>query len=212
MGGGRFLPLLLLAFTSMTAMVTAANWVVIPNVERDSHVQSLGRYVVAKQNNPYVKFKKVVHAEMLDRGTEHYTYKLIIYLEEGIRRAYYFSEVLQDLGAPDQPPVLNIASFKPTSWPPKPNPKWVPVPINQRVWYLCSFAVRRYNTQKHASLRLWRVVDGQVLDRGTQHFTYHFTIRVWDRWVKKTYKVEVFEDLSAPRQPPVLNLGYFHQI
>ncbi|XP_049934139.1 uncharacterized protein LOC126410124 isoform X1 [Nymphaea colorata] len=211
--GRRFLPVLLVVLTSMAAMAAATNWVVVPNVEKDSHVQSLGKYVVDTQNNPYLKFIKVVYAEVLNRGTEHYTYKLVICLVEGTRTAYYSSEILQDLGAPNQPPVLNIASFNPTSYSPKPNPNWITIPNDGRAWNLCSFAVKRYNSQNHASLRLSEVVFGQMLDRGTEHFTYHFTIRVSDRYyVEKTYKIEVFQELSAPGQPLVLNLGYFQAL
>ncbi|CAN6441856.1 unnamed protein product [Victoria cruziana] len=208
----RFLPLLLVVLTSMAAMAAAANWVAVPNVEEDSHVQYLGRYVVEKQNNPYLKFIKVVHAEVLDRGTQHYTYKLIIFLEEGTSTAYYSSEILQDLGAPHQPPVLNIASFKPVSYWPKPNPTWITIPNDGRALNLCSFAVKRYNSQKHASLELLKVVYGQMLDRGTEHFTYHFTIKAMENYVQKTYQIEVFQDLSAPGRPPVLNLGYFNLV
>ncbi|CAN6441844.1 unnamed protein product [Victoria cruziana] len=209
---GRFLPLLLVVLTSMAALAAATNWVVVPNVEKDSHVQYLGRYAVDKQSNPYLKFKKVVHAEVLDRGTQHYTYKLIICLEEGTRTTYYSSEILQDLGAPHQPPVLNIASFNPISYWPQPSPNWVTIPNDGQAWNLCWFAVKRYNSQNHASLKLMKVVSGQMLDRGTQHFTYHFTIKVMENYVEKACEIEVFQDLSAPGHPPVLNLGYFNLV
>ncbi|CAN6441832.1 unnamed protein product [Victoria cruziana] len=189
----------------------SATWVVIPNVEKDSHVQSLGADAVAKQNNPYLKFVKVVHAEVLDRGAQHYTYRLAIRLVEGSQKKYYWSEILEDLGAPNQPPVLNIASFKPISGPAS-TPYWVAIPNVQKnlhVRSLITFAVERYNSQTHASFEFVDVLDGQFLDRGAKHSTYHLTIRVQDRYAVKKYKIEVFEDLATPGQPPVLNLGYF---
>ncbi|KAF3786267.1 hypothetical protein EJ110_NYTH25796 [Nymphaea thermarum] len=196
----------------MAAMVwAAATWVVIPNVDKDSNVQSLGAYAVAKQNNPYLKFIKVVRAEVLDRGTQHYTYRLAIQLVEGSQKKYYWSEILQDLGAPNQPPVLNIASFKPISGPAS-TPNWVTIPDVQKnlhVRSIITYAVERFNAQTQASFEFIDVLDGQLLDRGAKHYTYHLTIRVHDRYGVKKYKIEVFEDLNTPGQPPVLNLGHF---
>ncbi|CAN6441860.1 unnamed protein product [Victoria cruziana] len=206
------LPMLVVALSSVATMAAATNWVVIPNVEKEGLVQGMGSYVVEKQNNPHLKFIKVVHAEVLDRGSQHYTYELIICLEEGTRTRYYSSQVLQDLGGPNGPPVINVASFKPISDWPKSNPNWVTIPNDGRAWNLCFFAVKRYNSQNHASLKLLKVVRGQMLDRGTEHFSYHFTVKVLDHYVKKTYKIEVLQDLSAPGHPPVLNLGYFDRV
>uniref|UniRef100_A0A5K1B1U2 Cystatin domain-containing protein n=1 Tax=Nymphaea colorata TaxID=210225 RepID=A0A5K1B1U2_9MAGN len=119
---GRFFPFL--AITMMAAMALAATaypykpsgFVPVSHVEKDGHVQYLGEFTVKRyneQNHAYLKFIQVTEAQVLDRGTEHYTYKLVIKVHNGYAIKFYRSEILQDLSAPGHPPVLNIAYFMP---------------------------------------------------------------------------------------------------
>ncbi|XP_031481870.1 uncharacterized protein LOC116251634 [Nymphaea colorata] len=113
-----------LAITMMAAMALVATaypykpsgFVPVPHVEKDGHVQYLGEFAVEKYNeqkHAYLKFIQVTEAQVLDRGTEHYTYKLVIKVQDGYAIKFYKSEILQDLSAPGEPPVLNVAYFKP---------------------------------------------------------------------------------------------------
>ncbi|KAF3786265.1 hypothetical protein EJ110_NYTH25792 [Nymphaea thermarum] len=196
----------------MAIKATSLKWVIIPNVDKDSHAQDLGAFsvdVYNQQSRAYLKFLQVVEGEELDRGSEHYTYRLAIKVLDGIETRLYFSEVLQDLSAPSQPPVLNLGSFAPVSDFPR-LPTWSDIPDaanDERLHHLALFAVEIYNTENHAVLKLLQVVDGQVLDRGTDHYTYRLMIMVLDSYLVRYFTIEVFQDLSGPDQPPVLNLG-----
>ncbi|KAF3783252.1 hypothetical protein EJ110_NYTH18597 [Nymphaea thermarum] len=93
-----------------------SGFVPVPHVEKDGHVQYLGEFAVKRYNekkHAYLKFIQVTEAQVLDRGTEHYTYKLVIKVQNGYAITFYKSEILQDLSAPGKPPVLNVAYFTP---------------------------------------------------------------------------------------------------
>ncbi|XP_049932767.1 uncharacterized protein LOC116249885 isoform X2 [Nymphaea colorata] len=105
-----------MAFVAIARPYEPSGWVAVPNVEKDSHVQYLGKFAVTRYNEQtkaYLEFIKVTEAEVLDRGTEHYTYKLVIQVHDGYAVKSFKSEVLQDLSAPGQPPVLNLGYFMP---------------------------------------------------------------------------------------------------
>ncbi|CAN6448967.1 unnamed protein product [Victoria cruziana] len=92
------------------------------------------------------------------------------------------------------------------------HPPFVPVPraeTDEHVQYLGKFAVERYDEQTHAYLEFIQVMEAEVLDRGTEHYTYHLLMKVHDGHDFKLYKCVVLQDLSGYDEPPVLNLGYF---
>ncbi|KAF3783232.1 hypothetical protein EJ110_NYTH18562 [Nymphaea thermarum] len=106
-----------MAFVAIARPYEPSGWVTVPNVEKDSHVQYLGKFAVTrynKQTKAYLEFIEVTEAEVLDRGTEHYTYKLVIKVHDGYAVKFFKSEVFQDLSAPGQPPVLNLGYFIPS--------------------------------------------------------------------------------------------------
>ncbi|CAN6441834.1 unnamed protein product [Victoria cruziana] len=196
----------------MATTATSLKWVPIPNADKDAHAQVLGAFAVDvynQQNHAHLKFLQAVKREELDRGSEHYTYRLIIKVMDGSETRLYWCEVLQDLSAPSQPPVLNLGSFAPVSHLPW-FPTWSDVPDapnDRHLHHLALFAVEIYNKQNHAALKLLQVVGGLVLDRGTDHYTYHLMIMVLDNYLMRYFKIEVFQDLSGHGQPPVINLG-----
>ncbi|XP_049934417.1 uncharacterized protein LOC116256783 isoform X2 [Nymphaea colorata] len=166
----HFLLLHFLAATLMAIKATSLKWVIIPNVDKDPHAQDLGAFAVDvynQQSHAYLKFLQVVEGEELDRGSEHYTYRLAIKVLDDTETRLYWSEVLQDLSAPSQPPVLNLGSF--ASVPHLPwLPTWSDIPDaanDERLHHLALFAVEIYSTQNHAVLKLLQVVDGQCSRR-----------------------------------------------
>ncbi|KAF3783251.1 hypothetical protein EJ110_NYTH18595 [Nymphaea thermarum] len=104
-----------MAFVAIARPYEPSGWVTVPNVEKDGHVQYLGKFAVTRYNEQtkaYLEFIKVTEAQVLDRGTEHYTYKLVIEVHDGYAVKLFKSEVFQDLSAPGQPPVLNLDTIK----------------------------------------------------------------------------------------------------
>ncbi|CAN6448968.1 unnamed protein product [Victoria cruziana] len=92
---------------------------------------------------------------------------------------------------------------------------FVPVPhaeTDEHVQHLGKFAVERYDEQTHADLKFIQVMEAEVLDRGSEHYTYHLLMKVHDGYDFKLYKSEVFQDLSGYEEPPVLNVGYFEPL
>ncbi|CAN6449000.1 unnamed protein product [Victoria cruziana] len=105
-----------MAFAAIARPYEPSGWVAVPDVEKDGHVQYLGKFAVTRYNEQtkaYLKFIQVTDAQVLDRGTEHYTYKLVVKVEDGYAVKLFGGEVLQDLSAPGQPPVLNLGYFMP---------------------------------------------------------------------------------------------------
>ncbi|KAF3783257.1 hypothetical protein EJ110_NYTH18607 [Nymphaea thermarum] len=239
-----------MAFVAIARPYEPSGWVSVPYVEKDSHVQSLGEFAVTRYNEQtkgYLKFIQVTEAQVLDRGTEHYTYKLEINVEDSYGVKTFKSEVFQDLSAPGQPPVLNLGYFMPlsshgallsypcdhgvdsnalvaTAYPDHDEHHdvhdvehlpFVPVPhagMDVHVQQLGKFAVERFDVQTHAELKFIQVVEAEVFDRGTDHYTYHLLMKVRDGYDFKLYKCGVLQDLPGFEEPPVLNLGYFEPL
>ncbi|KAF3783227.1 hypothetical protein EJ110_NYTH18555 [Nymphaea thermarum] len=130
---GRFFTVL--AITVMAAMALAATafpdhdehhdvhevehpapFVPVPHAETDEHVQYLGKFAVERfdeQSHADLKFIQVTEAEVQDRGTEHYTYHLLMKVHDGYDFKLYKCEVFQDLSGYEEPPVLNVGYFEP---------------------------------------------------------------------------------------------------
>ncbi|KAF3783234.1 hypothetical protein EJ110_NYTH18564 [Nymphaea thermarum] len=100
-----------MAFVAIARPYEPSGWVAVPNVEKDSHVQYLGKFAVTRYNEQtkaYLEFIKVTEAEVLDRGTEHYTYKLVIQVHDGYAVKSFKSEALHNK-AKIKTPLLRIA-------------------------------------------------------------------------------------------------------
>ncbi|CAN6448997.1 unnamed protein product [Victoria cruziana] len=118
----RFSSSLVMAVMAVMAVAAIARayqpsgWVDVPYAKKDADIQSLGEFAVSRYNEQtkaYLKFVQVTEAWVLDRGTGHYTYRLVIKVEDGYGVKIFEGEVLQDLSAPGQPPVLNLGYFMP---------------------------------------------------------------------------------------------------
>ncbi|CAN6476209.1 unnamed protein product [Victoria cruziana] len=107
-----------MAFAAIARPYEPSGWVAVPDVEKDGHVRYLGKFAVTRYNEQtkaYLKFIQVTDAQVLDRGTEHYTYKLVVRVKDGYGFKLFKSEVFQDLSAPGHLPVLNLGYFVPQS-------------------------------------------------------------------------------------------------
>ncbi|KAF3771896.1 hypothetical protein EJ110_NYTH58837 [Nymphaea thermarum] len=82
------------------------HWRHVPDVEKNEKVQHLGMFAVKRyneQNHGKLMFVQVVEAMVLDRGTEHYTYRMVLKVHTGHGIKLYKAEVFDDLSAPCQP-------------------------------------------------------------------------------------------------------------
>ncbi|CAN6448970.1 unnamed protein product [Victoria cruziana] len=128
---GRFFPVLAITVAAAIALAATAYpdhehhvapevehspWVPVPHADADEHVRYLGEFAVERcdeRTHGYLKFIRVVEAEVLDRGGEHYTYHLLVRADGGRGPKLYKCEVFQDLSGHEEPPVLNLGYFEP---------------------------------------------------------------------------------------------------
>ncbi|KAF3786526.1 hypothetical protein EJ110_NYTH11775 [Nymphaea thermarum] len=90
--------------------------------------------------------------------------------------------------------------------------KWIPTPDcfpYSKYEEIGHFAVKRYNEQNQGSLRFVAVNHCSKLDRGTNHYIYHFITIVSGG---RKYETEVLEDLPESGYTPVYNFGYFRPV
>lgn len=88
--------------TTTAAAAAAApcdEWVPVPDVEKDDHVQYMGAFAVQLYNEQHdadLKFIQVVDAQVLEHGGKHYWFKLVIKIHDENGSSKFFPGDLLD--------------------------------------------------------------------------------------------------------------------